>query len=52
MRAGTLSEESVVTEPIVLTSDMVTVLAILALTIYLFAFEVVRVDLAALDGIW
>jgi di/tricarboxylate transporter len=31
-----------------LTSDMAMVLAILALTIYLFAFEVVRVDLAAL----
>ena len=35
------------TETIVLTAEMVAVMAILALTIFLFAFEIVRVDVAA-----
>ncbi len=35
------------TETLTLTNDMIVVLSILAFTIYLFAFEVVRVDLAA-----
>ena len=35
-------------EQVVLTTDMVSVLAVLAFTIYLFAFEVVRVDVAAI----
>ncbi len=36
------------TETLTLTPDMIVVLAILAFTIYLFAFEIVRVDLAAI----
>ena len=36
-------------ETIVLTNEMIAVLAILAFTIFLFAFEVVRVDVAALS---
>ena len=35
-------------ETIVLTNEMIAVLAILAFTIFLFAFEIVRVDVAAL----
>ena len=35
------------TETIVLTAEMVAVMAILAITIFLFAFEIVRVDVAA-----
>ncbi len=35
-------------DPIHLTANMVAVLAILAFTVYLFAFEVVRVDVAAI----
>jgi len=35
-------------EPLALTADMALVLAILAFTVYLFAFEVVRVDVAAI----
>jgi len=38
-----------VTETLQLTSEMVVVIAILVLTIYLFAFEVVRVDVAAIS---
>ena len=34
-------------ETIVLTAEMIAVMAILALTIFLFAFEIVRVDVAA-----
>jgi len=36
------------TEPIVLTAEMIAVMAILGLTVFLFAFEVVRVDVAAI----
>ena len=35
------------TETSVITAEMVAVMAILALTIFLFAFEIVRVDVAA-----
>ena len=35
------------TETIVLTAEMMAVMGILGLTIFLFAFEVVRVDVAA-----
>jgi len=38
-----------VTETLQLTSEMVVVMAILVLTVYLFAFEVVRVDVAAIS---
>ena len=37
------------TEMLQLTSEMVAVIAILLLTVYLFAFEVVRVDVAAIS---
>ncbi len=37
------------TETLQLTSEMVAVIAILLLTVYLFAFEVVRVDVAAIS---
>ncbi len=36
------------TETISLTGEMIAVLAVLALTVYLFAFEIVRVDVAAI----
>ena len=35
-------------EQVVLTTDMVSVMAVLAFTVYMFAFEVVRVDVAAI----
>lgn len=35
-------------EQVALTTDMVSVMAVLAFTVYLFAFEVVRVDVAAI----
>jgi hypothetical protein len=36
------------TETIVLTAEMIAVMGILGLTIFLFAFEIVRVDVAAI----